>query len=165
MQLHNLFILVFSFHLIIWNNLLFSAPNAYKSLQKNLGNLVSEVCHINKILLNSLTYNSPKHFTYRSHFSSSLSELRKIRLKLEKYLAGLYVKPFNKVYLLHSLSIVFCLLRWSVNLVLLENKPPQFGQLKHFSCVCVWQCSFNLNLLVLVKVQSVEGNCIKRIST
>ena len=43
-----------------------------------------------------------------------------------------------------------------MNFVLFENRPPQPGQLKHFSFVCVRQCSFTFDVFGLVKVQSDE---------
>lgn len=91
-----------------------------------------------------------KRFRYNMDYSYCLFAYRYI----DDYLENMtYSKVTECIGLL---SIVFCRRRWSVNLVLLENKPPQFGQLKVFSPECVRQCSFNLNLFGLVKVQSMD---------
>ena len=50
-------------------------------------------------LFDGLTYNTSRHFAHCSYFSSPL---RKNTTQLAKYLRVLYVKPSNKVYIIHN---------------------------------------------------------------
>ena len=79
-----------------------SQGHIHANSPKNEGKTLFQVCHIIKIPLNGLTYNPAEHFTRFLHIS-------KIRSKLVKYSAGLYVKPFNKIYLFEDKeSIIRC---------------------------------------------------------
>ncbi len=80
-------------HCILQLDLLFTTPIHENSSENRVKKLeFFQVCHIIKILLNGLTYN-PADLAFCSE---------KIRSKLVKYSSGLYVKPFNKIYVLHA---------------------------------------------------------------
>ena len=81
---------------------------------KSEGKVLFQVCHIIKIPLNGLTYNPAEHFTRFSH---------QIRSKLVKYSAGLYVNPFNKIYLLY-IGVVLCVVMVScmqINMTIMQS--------------------------------------------